>query len=249
MRGRRGLVLGAMLLAMCHAVDAQAQSCQKDNDCAGDLICNGGQCQTLSGATPPPAAPAGVVGAVGVVGVAAVATPTAVAGTVPVRFEGYPTIVAEQPSGQSCQVPCSMQLVPGSHLITGFGATWTLVVGNQGTVFNVSAGDQGMVAGGVVAAVFGAIGFSTGLTFMLVGSSKSDSSYSTTEDEGTDLGAIGLPLLLGGGALLGTGFGLLAGAEKPAITDAAAPKQAIGTPMVGLAPTRNGVLMGATLQF
>lgn len=242
-------MLGAMLLGMCHAVDAQAQSCQKDNDCAGDLICNGGQCQTLSGATPP-AAPAGVVrGVGGVDGVAAVATPTAVAGTVPVRFEGYATTVAEQASGQSCQVPCSMQLVPGSHLITGFGTTWTLVVGNQGTVFNVSAGDQGMVAGGIVATVFGVIGFSTGLTFMIVGNTKSDSSYSSTEDEGTDLGAIGLPLLLSGGALLGTGMALLIGAEKPAISDAATTKQAIGTPVVGLAPTRNGVLMGATLQF
>ena len=249
MTGLRGSVVGALFVGMTsYAVTALAQPCQKDNECPGDLVCNAGQCQTLSGVTPTPA----VVSPPRAVALST-SPPSPAAGLVTVRFEGDSVVLSENNSGQSCRVPCSMQLVPGTHSLVAtesgaFGVS--IVVGQQGGVFDVSSGDPGMIFGGLLATSVGAIGGAIGLIFVLVADSDSDSSSSySSDDQGPDMDALGKPLLISGGALLALGIGLLAGAETPSVEQSVTPPRAPGIPMVGLAPTKGGVLMGASLEF
>ena len=247
MRSSCGVFLGTALLALvCQTTAAHAQSCQKDNDCPGDLICNGGQCQTLSGATPPAAATAAA--GLGTMAAAPAARP------VTVQFEGEPAVLLDQVTGQTCQAPCSMQLVPGNHAITMDGMQdENILVPNQGGSMHVTKRDSGLLFGGVMLTTFGSLGTVFGLVFTALGDKTEEddpSTHYTDESElGTDFGAIGYPLLLGGGAMLAGGIVMLTSADSASITPSTAPLGANRMPMFGVAPVHGGVVAGATVLF
>jgi len=147
-----------------------------------------------------------------------------------------------------------MQLAPGEHKIDVNGKfERDIFVGNQGGTYQVTEGDQGLLVGGILATGFGVTGVLVGGVFTIVGGSADDensTSYSSSEeDSGSDLAAVGRPLLYAGVPLLVAGIVMLASAEQPGVAETTTFARSSSVPFVGVAPVEGGAMMGAAMRF
>jgi len=242
---------------------ASAQTCAKDLDCPGDLVCEVGQCVGQSGVgVMPGAVPGGTPGAApgsapgDARGVAPVATALPAPAGTPVKVEflarTLSPLVTDVTSGQACTAPCSLQLPSGSRQVR-IGAperlSQELVIPATGGRFSVGEPDPGLEAASLVTGVPGVVGAGVGLALLIVGATsvpdEADSDSDTYQDDkesSDDLVMAGGILLIPAGALLITGL-VLGGVNDTGLAQVAADTTLV--PRIDGGPTVGGGFVGA----
>lgn len=236
--GSASVAVASLIAISGVTVPAAALECARDNDCPGDLICDGGQCMRQDGTAPspaelsgaPPAAAPGPPAAAPAPGApkVMVKTPAATPQVVTTKLSFYSEDpngldrVTHVQSGQACNTPCALEVPPGfqNFEVKGTGGELEMPImvelgqPKSFEIVHFNPGrfwvGMGMFVGGLAATV-------PGIVLAITGAEDGEAA------PGVVLAVVGGATFIVGEVLWLTALGHISGDDRPPVEVGAAP--------------------------